>query len=55
MTRAKESAKARAKESASKMGKERVLGKVESRKVPRYLQELWQDRTQVERMLGERP
>ena len=37
------------------MRKDRDLGKASRiKKIPGYLQELWQDRTQVERMLGER-
>ena len=38
-------------------GKQNEKGKSsgKGRKVPRYKQELWQDRTQVERMLGEKP
>ena len=56
----KESHKGKGKEKSKGKGKQNEKGKssgkkqVEPRKVPRYMEKLWQEKTQVERMLGER-
>ena len=46
--------KSKGKGKQNEKGKSSGKGSSNQKKNPRYLQELWQDRTQVERMLGER-
>ena len=46
--------KSKGKGKQNEKGKSIWERQVKSRKIPRYLQELWQDRTQVERTLGEK-